>query len=107
VTPWAAGAPEGTFATIVAGDEVTHGKPHPEPYLTAAERLGVAPADCVAVEDSPVGIASALASGARTLGVEAVVPVEERPGLSRLRTLDGAGLDLLARLAAGELVDEY
>ncbi|WP_318842986.1 HAD family phosphatase [Myceligenerans pegani] len=103
----AAGAPEDTFATIVAGDEVTRGKPDPEPYLTAAERLGVTAADCVAVEDSPVGITSALASGARTLGVEAVLPVEERPGLSRLRSLDGAGLDLLARLAAGEIVDEY
>ncbi|RPF21162.1 HAD family hydrolase [Myceligenerans xiligouense] len=103
----AAGAPEGTFATIVAGDEVTHGKPDPEPYLTAADRLGVAAADCVAVEDSPVGITSALASGARTLGIEAVLPVEARPGLSRLRSLDGAGLGLIARLAAGEVVDEY
>ncbi|MBL0887854.1 HAD family phosphatase [Myceligenerans sp. I2] len=103
----AAGAPEDTFATIVAGDEVSRGKPDPEPYLTAAERLGVAVTDCVAIEDSPVGITSALASGARTLGVEAVVPVEERPGLSRLRSLDGAGLDVIARLAAGELIDEY
>ncbi|WP_307865118.1 HAD family hydrolase [Myceligenerans salitolerans] len=103
----AAGAPDGTFTTIVAGDEVTQGKPAPEPYLTAAERLGVDPADCVAVEDSPVGITSALASGASTLGVEAVLPVERRPGLSRVRSLDGAGLDLIARLAAGEVVDEY
>ncbi|GAB4085769.1 hypothetical protein GCM10028784_23990 [Myceligenerans cantabricum] len=101
------GAPDGTFATIVPGDEVTHGKPHPEPYRTAAARLGVAPEDCVAIEDSPVGIRSALASGARTLGVEAVVPVEERPGLSRLRSLDGVGLDLISRIAAGEVVDRY
>lgn len=103
----AAGAPEGTFATIVAGDEVTRGKPDPEPYVTAAQRLGVAPADCVAVEDSPVGITSALASGAHTLGVEAVVPVEARPGLSRLRSLDGVDLGFIARLASGEVVDRY
>ncbi|GAA1870658.1 HAD family phosphatase [Myceligenerans crystallogenes] len=103
----AAGAPEGTFATIVPGDEVARGKPDPEPYLTAAERLGVDAADCVAVEDSPVGISSALASGARTIGVEAVVPVEERAGLSRFRSLDGVGLELVARVAAGDVVDRY
>lgn len=101
----ASGAPAGTFARLVTGDEVTHGKPHPEPYLTAAAALGVDPARCVAIEDSPVGIASALASGARTLGVEAVVPVEPRPGLSRASTLAGVGLDTLARIAAGEVLD--
>lgn len=103
----AAGVPEGTFATIVPGDEVTHGKPHPEPYLTAAQRLGVDVTGCVAVEDSPVGISSALASGARTIGVEAVVPVAARPGLSRLRTFDGVGLETIARVAAREVVDWY
>lgn len=103
----AAGAPEGTFATIVPGDEVAKGKPDPEPYLTAAERLGVAATDCVAVEDSPVGITSALASGARTIGVEAVMPVEERPGLSRFRSLDGVGLELVCRIAGGDVVDRY
>ena len=103
----AAGAPAGTFATIVPGDEVSRGKPDPEPYLVAAERLGVEPTECVAVEDSPVGISSALASGARTIGVEAVVPVERRPGLSRLRTFDGVGLETIARVAAGEVIDRY
>ena len=47
--------PPGSFATLVTGDVVTHGKPHPEPYLTAAERLGVRPQDCIALEDSPPG----------------------------------------------------
>ncbi len=47
----------GPFALSVAGDEVVHGKPHPEPYLTAARRLGAGPVRCVVVEDSPSGVA--------------------------------------------------
>ncbi|MCP2266746.1 HAD family hydrolase [Promicromonospora thailandica] len=99
------GAPAGTFAHLVTGDEVTRGKPHPEPYLTAARLLGVRPQDCVAVEDSGPGITSALASGARTLGVPAEVPVPPRPGLSRAASLKQVDLDTLGRIAAGEVVD--
>jgi HAD superfamily hydrolase (TIGR01509 family) len=69
--------PPGTFATVVAGDEVRHGKPHPEPYLTAAARLGVDPERCVAIEDSPTGIASAEAAGCVTLAVPCQLPIEE------------------------------
>ena len=50
-----AGAPDGVFHVVVAGDEVTQGKPHPEPYLRAAEMLGVDVRRCVAFEDSPPG----------------------------------------------------
>lgn len=96
----------GGFAVVVAGDEVTHGKPHPEPYLTAAERLGVEITRCVAVEDSVVGATSALTAGARTIAVPLLVPVPARPGLSRLRSLTGLELGALARIAAGEVVDE-
>src|SRR5690606_19555637 len=53
VDPVLAALPTGTFAVVVTGDEVDHGKPHPEPYLRAAHALGVAPEDCVAIEDSP------------------------------------------------------
>lgn len=98
-------AAPGAFATVVPGDEVTHGKPHPEPYLTAAARLGVDPAACVALEDSPPGIASALASGARTIGVQHIVPVPPRPGLSRVDSLERLDLAVLARIHAGETVD--
>src|SRR5690606_5974561 len=45
------------FDTIVSGDDVAQAKPHPEPYLVAAERLGVDPASCVAIEDSAPGTA--------------------------------------------------
>ncbi|MCL1872272.1 MAG: HAD family phosphatase [Promicromonosporaceae bacterium] len=96
---------DGAFTLMVAGDDVDNGKPHPEPYLTAAARLGVPVEDCVAIEDSPTGIASALAAGARTLAVEAFVPVTPRPGLSRATTLDGVTVETLARIAAGDVLE--
>ena len=97
--------PADAFDVVVTGDEVTHGKPHPEPYLRAAQLLGVDVADCVAIEDSPPGIASALASGARTLGVQHIVAVEPRPGLSRAGSLTEIGLDEIARIASGQTLD--
>nr|WP_276319054.1 HAD family phosphatase [Oerskovia turbata] len=97
--------PPGSFATLVCGDEVTHGKPHPEPYLVAAERLGVDVTRCVAIEDSPTGIGSARAAGAATLGVEAVVPVPVLPGLSRTPSLALVDVDTLARILAGDVID--
>lgn len=81
--------PGGTFDVVITGDQVTHGKPHPEPYLTAAAKLGVAIEDCVAIEDSANGIASAHASGARTLLVPGVVAPEPPPGVTVLPTLAG------------------
>jgi len=67
------------FDLVVAGDDVTRAKPHPEPYLTAAERLGVSIRDCVAIEDSEFGLVSAVASGAATIGVPCHVPLHEAP----------------------------
>jgi HAD superfamily hydrolase (TIGR01509 family) len=52
---------------IFSGTEVAHGKPAPDLFLHAAERLGVAPAGCVVVEDSPAGVAAARAAGMRVL----------------------------------------
>lgn len=49
--------------TLICADEITRGKPDPEPYLLGAERLGVAPADCVVLEDAPAGIAAGKAAG--------------------------------------------
>ena len=54
---------------IVTADDVTYGKPHPEPYLTAANQLNVNPEDCVVIEDSPAGIRSALDAGMRVVAV--------------------------------------
>ncbi len=52
---------------FVTADDVRRGKPDPEPYLTAAARLGMSPGDCLACEDSPTGLAAALAAGIRTI----------------------------------------
>lgn len=54
---------------LVTSDDVTNGKPHPEPYLKGAERLGFAPADCLVIEDAPAGIQSARAGGMRVVGI--------------------------------------
>ncbi|MEP7179534.1 MAG: HAD family phosphatase [Pseudonocardiales bacterium] len=87
----------GTFGAVVTGDELSHGKPHPEAYLTAAARLGVDPAYCVAIEDSPTGIASAERAGCIVVAVPHTVPVDPGP----LRTVVGSLADLsLARLDA-------
>lgn len=54
-------------AVLVTAEDVPHGKPHPAPYLLAAERLGVEPADCVVFEDAPAGVQAGLAAGARVV----------------------------------------
>lgn len=87
--------PEGTFSAVVTGDAVSHGKPHPEPYLLAASMLGLAPGDCLAVEDSRPGTASALAAGVPTLGVPHLVPLDEAPGQVLHPTLEGLDLATL------------
>lgn len=64
------------FEVIVAGDEVDHPKPHPEPYLQGARLLGIDIADTVVIEDSPTGVRAGVASGAVTLGVPHMVPLD-------------------------------
>ena len=54
---------------LVTADDVVNGKPHPEPYLKGAELLGVAPRECLVIEDAPAGIQSALAGGMKVLGL--------------------------------------
>ncbi len=63
------------FDVVVPGDEVEHPKPHPAPYLRAAELLGVDIRDCVALEDSEPGAASAVAAGARVVAVPLHIPL--------------------------------
>ncbi|RDI50854.1 HAD family hydrolase [Nocardia mexicana] len=69
------------FDITVCGDEVAHGKPAPGPYLRGAELLGVAPEQCVAVEDSPTGSQAAATAGCAVLVVPCEIPVPERAGL--------------------------
>ena len=57
------------FSVVLSANMVRNGKPHPEIYLTAAEKLGVPPRDCLAVEDSPTGIKAAKAAGMRVVAL--------------------------------------
>ena len=91
--------PSGSFRVLVTGDEVTRGKPHPEPYVLAAERLGIDARDCVAIEDSPTGVRSALAAGCRVLGVPHVVEIP--------RDLDqGSGQLVIATSLVGKTLND-
>jgi len=62
---------------MITGSEIARGKPHPEPFLRGAELLGHVPSSCLAVEDAPNGIASALAAGMRVLAVPTTYPQVE------------------------------
>jgi beta-phosphoglucomutase-like phosphatase (HAD superfamily) len=72
---------------------VPAGKPAPDPYLRAAALLGVAPGDCVAVEDSPTGIRAAEAAGVPVLAVPCEVPIPPGPGRVVRESLVGLTLD--------------
>lgn len=98
VAPILAVLPPDTFAAVVTGDSVSHGKPHPEPYLKAAALLGVDPAQCLAVEDSNTGTRSAVSAGCTVLVVPNHVPV--LPGERRLFADTLVGLELPALWAA-------
>ncbi len=100
VEPILAQLPAATFATVVTGDRVEFGKPHPEPYLTAAAELGLDPRDCVAIEDSNTGAKSAVAAGCTVLCVPHHVPILEGDGRVFADTLEGMDGAALARLVA-------
>ena len=78
-------APEGTFSVVIGNDETTNPKPDPQPYLLAAERLGVDPTQCVALEDSPSGVRSATAAGMRVIVVPGELEVPAELGTARLK----------------------
>ena len=77
-------APEGTFSVIIGNDETTHPKPDPQPYLLAAQRLGVAPSRCVTLEDSPSGVRSATAAGMKVIVVPGELEVPAELGHARM-----------------------
>src|SRR5690554_1915719 len=95
--------PAGTFAVVVTEDEVTRGKPHPEPYLTAARLLDVDIRRCVAIEDSIPGVASAEASGAATIAVLLMVDIPPAPGRTLVPSLAGVTVADLSRIADAHL----
>jgi sugar-phosphatase len=73
-------------ARIVTSNDITRGKPDPEPYLKGAETLGFAPGDCVVAEDAPAGVRAGKSAGMRVIGLRTTVAENE---------LTGAGVDWL------------
>lgn len=88
----------GRFTTTVTADDTLRTKPDPEPYLAACQALGVAPAACVAVEDTPTGVASAEAAGCHVLAVPSVVSIEPTARRTVLGSLKEASPGLLSAL---------
>jgi HAD superfamily hydrolase (TIGR01509 family) len=64
------------FALVLSQDDVTRGKPDPQPYLLAAERLGLSPDELLVFEDTDVGVASAKAAGAQVVGLTRTLGAE-------------------------------
>jgi HAD superfamily hydrolase (TIGR01509 family) len=87
------------FPVIVGADDVTSCKPSPEPYLMAAERLGVSPSACVAIEDSLPGLQAARSAGMRTIGIATTSPAHLLAGADRVvTTLGDVSPELVAEL---------
>ncbi|MBO0822140.1 MAG: HAD family phosphatase [Nocardiopsaceae bacterium] len=87
------------FAVTVCGDDVAVTKPAPDPYLMGAKLLGADPGRCVALEDSPSGVASATAAGCRVVAVPSLVPIAPAPGRLVVDSLAGVRLGTLCALA--------
>lgn len=94
------------FQVVVTGDNVEHGKPHPEPYLKAARELGVDITQCIVIEDSATGVTSGHASGAHTIAVQRHVPVPALPGISRVTSLEGIDVKTLGDMVQGLVIDQ-
>ncbi|WP_369201277.1 HAD family hydrolase [Streptomyces sp. PU-14G] len=86
------------FALTVAGDELVRTKPHPDPYLIAARRLGADPARCAVVEDTATGVAAGEAAGCQVVAVPSVAPIEPKSGRTVVSSLEEVDLELLRSL---------
>ena len=92
--------PAGTFAVSVGGDEVTRGKPHPEPYQRACALLGVEPEDCVVLEDSITGARAGNAAGPVVVGIPNIVDIPPAPDRVIVPSLVGLDLASLTTIYA-------
>ena len=88
----------GAFDLVLGGDDVIHGKPEPDIYLKAAAGLGLPPEQCIAIEDSPIGIAAAVAAGTCTIAVRTDYTrhLDVSQAHAILETLEDFDLSLLA-----------
>lgn len=89
------------FRVVVTGDMVADAKPAPDPYLLACERLGVAPGDAVAVEDSVTGATAAVAAGCRVLYIPSTEGQADVVGAHTHDTLTGVDAVALSVLTTG------
>jgi HAD superfamily hydrolase (TIGR01509 family) len=90
--------PFAAFDVIVAGDDVTRGKPHPEAYEKAAALLGFEPKNCIAFEDSITGLTSAEAAGTYAIGIPNIIEIPAKPGRVIWPTLEGVTFKQLRKL---------
>ncbi|WP_127361387.1 HAD family hydrolase [Actinacidiphila soli] len=86
------------FTVSVSADDTVRTKPDPDPYLAAVRLLGARADRCVAVEDTPTGVASAEAAGCPVLVVPSMVPIDPAPGRIVLDSLHQADPELLRSL---------
>jgi HAD superfamily hydrolase (TIGR01509 family) len=86
------------FRFTVSGDDVTLGKPDPEPYLKATRLLGVEPARCVVIEDSPNGTASGIAAGCQVVAIPHADVIPPHPRLTTMDSMAAVDLDTLRAL---------
>jgi HAD superfamily hydrolase (TIGR01509 family) len=89
------------FDVVVTHDDVANGKPHPEPYASAAAALGVDPRDCVAIEDSINGATSALAAGCAVVAVPSEMDLSSLRGVTHVDSLLVVDVALLRQVVAG------
>ena len=89
-----------SIQVVVSGDDVPASKPAPDPYLIAADHLGVAAADCVVIEDSVSGTASGRHAGAVVIGVPRMHPLASEPGQVVCESLEGLTTEGLQRVFA-------
>jgi HAD superfamily hydrolase (TIGR01509 family) len=90
----------GLFAGVICGEDVTHSKPHPEPYQMGAALVGADPRECVALEDSVPGSASAVAAGAVTIALPLHVPLPESENYTIWHTMVGRDMSHIREVFA-------
>ena len=87
--------PNAPFLTTISADDVERGKPHPDPYLKAADLLSVDITRSLVIEDSPTGVTAARASGAWVIAVPHIAPINPAPRSAIVETLAGHTLGSL------------
>ena len=79
--------PESSFDIAISRDDVANSKPHPEPYLMAAEKLKVKITECLVLEDSMTGVRAGLDSGAQVVAISHIIPIANEKNLRVISNL--------------------